>query len=67
MDPLSFVRSAVSRTIRPISATASILIPAFVLATFTEEQTRSVTESASGIELISVRLPFENPFCTSAL
>ena len=44
-----------------------MLIPAFVLATLTEEQTRSVTESASGIDSISTRLPSVNPFCTSAL
>ena len=67
MDCRSRVSSAVSRTTRPISATASILIPALVLATLTEEQTRSVSASACGIELIRVRLPLVNPFWTSAL
>lgn len=67
MDCRSRVRSAVSRITRPISATASMLMPAFVLATLTEEQTRSVSASACGIEEMSVRLPFVNPFWTSAL
>ena len=48
-------------------ATASILIPALVEATLTDEQTSSVWDKASGMDSISVRLPLENPFCTNAL
>ena len=39
----------------PISATASMLMPALVVPTLTEAQTRSVAASASGIDAISAR------------
>ena len=48
----SAVLSAVSRITEPRRRTASMLIPALDEPTFTEAQTRSVTESASGIERI---------------
>ena len=67
MDPRSAVSSAVRRTTRPISATASMLMPALVEATFTDEQTSSVLASASGMDSMSTRLPSDAPFCTSAL
>jgi hypothetical protein len=51
---------------RPISSTASMLMPARVLATLTDEQTRSVCASSSGIESISARSPGVMPFSTSA-
>ena len=47
---LSAVSSAVFLIIRPISATASMLIPAFVEPTLTLAQTRSVAAMASGME-----------------
>jgi hypothetical protein len=47
----------------PISATASILIPAFVLATETEAHTLSVEASAEGIELIEVIYRPEHGSC----
>ena len=64
--PLSLVRTADSRTIFPIRATASIFIPAFVEPMLTLEQSLSVTARASGMLLISSSSPFANPFCTSA-
>ena len=51
-ESCSLDASAVSRTISPISFTASILIPVFVEPTLTELHTRSVTASACGIERI---------------
>ena len=60
------VRSAVSLTIFPSSATASMLMPALVLPMLTDEQSRSVSAIARGMERISSRSPAENPFCTSA-
>ena len=62
----SAVRAAASRTVRAMSATASMLIPAAVEATFTEEQRRAVRASASGIASIRARSPRENPFSTRA-
>ena len=59
---LSFVFSAASRTISPMSFTASILIPFLVVPTFTEEQTLSVTANASGIDLINFISPGVIPF-----
>ncbi len=53
MHSRSVVSSAVRLTIFPIFATASMFIPAFVLPTFTEEQTSSVSERASGMLSIS--------------
>ena len=59
----SFVASAVSLIISPISLTASILIPVLVEPTLTELQIRSVQAKAFGIERIkssSLRvIPFE--------
>ena len=51
-ESCSLDASAVSRTISPISFTASILIPVLVEPTFTELQTRSVTARACGMERI---------------
>ena len=59
--------SAVSRTIRPMSATASIFMPALVDATFTLEHTSPVCVSACGIELISRRSLSVKPLCASAV
>ena len=64
--PLSCVFIEASRTISPISATASIFMPAFVEPMFTLEQTLSVTASASGMLFISSSSPFAKPLCTSA-
>ena len=49
-----------------LAATASMLMPARVVATFTDEQTRVVVASASGIESMSARSPGVMPFSTSA-
>ena len=51
-ESCSLVACAVSRTISPMSFTASILIPVLVEPTFTELQTRSVLASARGMERI---------------
>ena len=51
---------------RPISATASMLMPARVEPTFTLAQTRSVRASASGMEAMRLRSPVVKPFCTRA-
>ena len=64
--PRSAVRSAASLMMRPISATASMLIPARVEPTLTEEQTKSVMASASGIEAMSFLSAWVAPFCTRA-
>ena len=50
MQSRSAVRSEHSRTIRPIRATASMLMPALVEPTFTEAQIFPVTDRASGME-----------------
>ena len=47
-------------------ATASMLMPARVVATFTEEQTRSVAASAAGIERDERVVAAPMPLCTSA-
>ena len=60
------VRCAVSLMMRPICATASMLIPAFVLPTLTLEHTSSVCANAWGIDASSRRSPVVKPFCTSA-
>ena len=62
----STVISAVSRTISPISLTASMFNPVFVEPTFTELHTKSVALSASGIERIRSSSLFVIPFETSA-
>ena len=66
MPSRSAVRSAASLTVRPSSATASMLIPAAVEATLIEEQMRAVRASASGMASISARSPWVKPFSTSA-
>ena len=66
IPPAAAVASAVAFTTRPISSTASALMPARVVATFTDEQTRVVVASASGIDSISARSPGVIPFSTSA-
>ena len=63
---LFFVFSAVSSMTRPIVLTASMFIPVFVDPTLTEEQTRSVCDSASGIDLIRSSSAGVIPFETSA-
>ncbi len=50
-----------------MSETASIFIPALVVATLIDEQTFFVLESASGIDFMSFRSPAVMPFCTRAL
>ena len=62
----SAVAAAVSLTMRPIRATASILMPARVDPTLTEEQTSSVRARASGMERISFSSASVMPFCTKA-
>ena len=49
-----FVSSAASRMISPMSFTASMLMPVFVEPTLTDEQMRSVTFIACGIERMSI-------------
>ncbi len=57
---------ATSLTTRPIRATASILMPALVEPTFTEEQTKRVWARAWGMERISFSSASVMPFCTRA-
>ena len=63
---LSRVSSAVFLTMRPISATASILMPALVEPTLTLAQTISVEAMASGMERINFQSLLVAPFCTRA-
>ena len=58
--------SAVCFIILPMSATASMFMPALVEARFTLEQTSSVCVSAAGMELIRRRSLFVKPLCASA-
>ena len=67
MPSASAVRRAVSLMMRPISATASMLMPAFVVATLTLEQTSSVVLRASGMDSIRRVSPGVQPLWTSAL
>ena len=62
----SLVRWAVSLMIRPIRATASMLMPALVEPTFTLEQTKSVSARAWGMARSSSSSPRARPFCTRA-
>ena len=62
----SAVSFAVSRIFSPITATASILMPALVEPMLTEEQICSVRESASGMLSMRARSPGAKPFCTRA-
>ena len=64
---LSAVRSAVFLMISPISRTAFMLMPARVEATFTLEQSRSVSLSTSGIEASSRSSAWVAPLCIRAL
>ena len=67
MAPRSAVNAAVSLMMRPISATASMLMPALVVARLTDEQTLDVAARARGMDWISFRSPGVIPFCTRAL
>ena len=60
--PVGRVASVVLTMISPISFTASMLMPARVEPMLTEEQTRVVSASASGMELIRRRSAFVAPF-----
>ena len=64
---VSAVAAAISFTASPHRRTASMSMPARVEATLTDEQTRSVVESASGRDAISARSEAVMPFCTSAV
>ena len=64
--PLWAVAPAVAFTVSPIRRTASMLMPERVEPTFTDEHTRSVVASASGMDSISRRSAPVMPFCTSA-
>jgi len=66
MPPCAAVSAAARLTVWPISATASMLMPARVEPTFTLEHTSSVPASASGMEAMSTRSDSVMPFCTSA-
>ena len=63
---LSAVNCADCLIISDIFKTASILIPAFEVATFTDEQSLFVEAKASGIDSISAKSPFVKPFSTRA-
>ena len=65
-ESLSFVASAVSFTIRPISSTASMFKPVFVDPTLTELQIRSVWARAWGIERIRFLSAAVMPLLTRA-
>ena len=67
MHSLSLVNSAASITFCPIILTASRLIPARVDPIFTDEQTKSVSLRARGIESINSLSPGANPFWTNAV
>ena len=64
--PRSAVRWAAAFTVSPIRRTASILMPARVEPTFTEEHTSSVVARASGMERISFSSDSVIPFWTRA-
>ena len=64
--PRSAVSRAVSLMIRPMRATASMLMPLLVLATFTLEHTRSVSARARGMAFTSFRSAAVKPLCTRA-
>ena len=67
VTPASLVAAAISLTACPQRRTASMSMPARVDATLTDEQTRSVVESASGSDAMSARSDAVMPFCTSAV
>ena len=64
--PLSAVAAAVFLTASPIRCTASMLMPARVEPTLTEEHKKSVMDSASGMDSISRRSASVMALCTSA-
>ena len=64
VTPISLVAAAF--TVSPISLTASMLMPARVEPTLTEEHTSSVVASASGMERMSLTSDSVMPFCTRA-
>ena len=66
MPPRSAVASATLRICRPISATASILMPLRDDATLMDEHMRSVCARASGSASIRARSPLAKPFSTRA-
>ena len=66
MHCLSRVFSAACLMIPPIIETASMFIPDFVLPTFTDEHTYSVSARASGMERMRSLSPGENPLWTRA-
>ena len=63
---VSAVSAAVFLIISPISRTAFMLMPARVLPTLTEEQSRSVVESTSGMETSSRSSASVAPLCIRA-
>ena len=67
IEPLSAVFSAVLLMILPIRRTASISMPVFVEPTLTDEHTSSVSDSAKGIDSISMRSARVIPLETRAL
>ena len=66
MELRSAVRAAARLMVEPMRRMASMLMPALVVATFTEEQTSSVSAKASGMTEIRLRSPWVMPLCTSA-
>ena len=66
MPSSAAVSSAVCLTTRPMRPTASMLMPARVVATLTEEQTAFVEAKASGMESISSSSPRVMPLWTRA-
>ena len=66
MHCLSAVSSAARLMMPAILKAASMLMPARVLPTFTEAQTRSVAASAVGMESMSLWSARVAPLCTSA-
>ena len=65
-ESVSFVYSAASRMISPISFTASMLMPVLVEPKLTELQTLSVLANAMGMERISSSSAEVMPLETSA-
>ena len=63
----SAVLCAASTSLSATKFTASMLVPAAVLATFTLEQTRSVSLSTLGMDRMSASSAGVIPFCTSAV
>ena len=66
IDCSSRVRYAARLMTLPMRATASMLMPALVLATLTDEQMLRVSASASGMTEMRRSAPTVMPFCTNA-